>query len=186
MNGVIPLSSVVWAVSVVSMAGGAEPAAVVRGGADVTGQVYTWVITNRRDSPLIYVSFPHYRGGAFVAPDGWDTSESTYLVGVGVEDRPGVCVARAPSASDGIRVGRSAEFRLQLAAGGARHVQGEMTLHFADGSEAVIPEVELPYREAVGDQFVTLLGLGAIFGGWLLLRYVRSRASVRANTGSGG
>ncbi len=189
MNGIIPLRIVVlFAVGVAPMAiahgaSDAEPVAMIRGGADVTGQVYTWVVKNQHTAPLDYIAFPHYRGGAFVAPDGWDTSESTFLVGVGVEDRPGVCVARAASVSAGLASGRSAAFRLQLAAGGTRRTLGEVTLRFVDGTTAVISGVELPHKEAVWDQFVTLIGLGVIFAGWLGFRVVRSRGQRQGADG---
>jgi len=128
------------------------------------------------------VAFPHYHGGAFVAPDGWDTSESTFLVGAGVPDRPGVCVARVTPGSVGLAKDQSAAFRLQLAAGGAKRGLGEVTLRFADGTSAVASGVELPQRESFGDQFVTLVGLGVIFVGWLVFRSVRSR-SLRQGDG---
>lgn len=161
--------------AVTSAVWGAEPGAMIRGGADASGQVYTWSVVNQHSAPLVGVSFPHYHGGVFAAPEGWDTSESTYLVGVGVEDRPGVCIARASSASDGIAAGQSAEFRLQLAPGGARRAPGEVSIQFADGSSTIIGGVELSHAEPLGDQYVTLIGLGVIFVAWLAFRSVRAR-----------
>jgi len=51
--GVIVLRKAVWLAGfVVAVAGAAEPAAMIRGGADVSGQVYTWTVTNQRDAVL--------------------------------------------------------------------------------------------------------------------------------------
>ena len=79
------------------------------------------------------------------------------------------------SAEQGIEPNRGAEFRLQLAAGGAKRGTGEVTVRFADGSSSLVANVALPRQEAVGDKYVALIGLGAIFAVWLTVRAVRNR-----------
>lgn len=137
-----------------------SPVAVV-GGADASGQLYTWTVTNRHTSKVVRVEFPHYRAVLFFAPERWST-DCTFLVNVGVEDSPGVCVAAAPTEAEGIPPGRSAEFRMQCSAAGARRGAGTVSVRFADETRSEVSGVELPCPEGVGDKYVPLIGLGAI------------------------
>ena len=66
------------------------PNATVTGGPDTSGRKYSWTVTNEHTSPVVYVEFPHYHGSLFFAPENWRV-ECTFLVNVGVEDRPGIC-----------------------------------------------------------------------------------------------
>ena len=145
------------------------------GGADATGHRYTWTITNEDTSPIVYVEFPHYRANLFFSPHGWSTDESTFLVNVGVEERPGLCIARAASTADGIAPGQSATFSTQIAAAGAQRRRGNVQVQFADGTKTIVSGVELPQRETLGDEFIPLIGLGVIFVGWMVVQVIRSR-----------
>ncbi len=160
------------------LAGAGEDATVtVAGGADVSGQVYTWTVTNRYPSPVVGLEFPHYRATLFFAPVTWLT-DCTFLVNVGVEDSPGVCVATAPAPTEGIPPGRSAEFSMQCSAAGARRAMGAVTVRFADGKEIEVAGVELPTREGVGDKYVPLVGLGAIAVILVLVAALRRRSAA--------
>ncbi len=156
-------------------AGADRPEVTITGGADASGRQYTWTITNGYTSPIVYLEIPHYRAGLFFAPEGWATGESTYLVNVGVEDRPGVCIARAAAVTDGIASGQSATFDVQIGARGARRGPGTVLVRFADGTETTVSGVELPRQETLGDKYVTLIGLGLIFAVGLLIQAIRAR-----------
>jgi len=173
-EGLCLLITPVWA-----CAAGAEsaPPAAISSVVGDAGHTYTWTVTNQSDSPILYVAIPQYHGSLFFAPDGWDTSDSTYLVGVGVEDRPGRCVAKVTEGAAGILPGGHAVFRLQLTAGLARRGTGDAVVRFADGATATIPGVEIPQPESAGDKYITLIGLGLIFLVWLGARSVWKRRS---------
>jgi len=151
----------------------------VVGGPDATGQNYEWTITNQDRSSIVEVRIPHYRATLFHAPLGWKTDASTYLVNVGVADRPGECIARAPSELEGIVPGKSGLFRLQITPGGARRGVGSVTVRFADGRETAIARVAVPQPELVGDRYVSVIGLALIFGVVIGVQMRRRRHSKR-------
>jgi hypothetical protein len=123
---------------------------------------------------VVFVRIPHYRANLFRVPSGWK-GDCTNLVQVGAKDRPGECIASILSGEVGIKPGSSAEFRVQIAAGGARRMQGDLLLRFADGSVLTVGGVEIPGRESYGDRYVPLIGLAAIFGVWITARSFRKR-----------
>jgi hypothetical protein len=137
------------------------------------------MVTNLHTSPITEASFPHYHAMLFFAPKGW-TSESTFLVNVGVEDRPGVCTARAVSPADAIVPRGSATFSMQVSTRGTRRGRGTVQLRFADGAEIVVPNVELPVPEGLGDRYVPLIGLGGIAAAFIVVRALRRRRQASA------
>ncbi len=162
----------------------APPSVTITGGADPAGYIYTWTVTSKHTSPIVFVEFPHYHGALFFAPEDWSV-ECTFLVNVAVEDRPGVCTARnmlfaeAPAGrnrNDVAPSGRSAlakgalEFRMQVVLDGTRRGPGHVLVRFADDSEVYVAGVELPQREAAGDKYISLIGLGLIFAVWVIAR----------------
>jgi len=152
---------------------------VITGGSADQGNNYTWTITNRYTSPIVGISFPHYRATVFDVPDGWER-ECTNLLEPGSEDQPGTCTAKATAPRAGIVRGGSADFTLRVWRSGTQRTHGTMTVRFADGMTVEVPGVELPAREAFGDRYVSLLGLGFIFLAWLAIRMIRGKRTARA------
>ncbi len=152
----------------------AENRVTIVGGAEPGGHRYNWTVTNNHSSPIVLAEFPHYHATLFFVPQGWK-SEATYMVNVGVEDRPGVCTARAPSAAGGIAPRDSAAFSMQVATKGTMRGRGNVRVRFADDTEAVVANVEIPVPERAGDKYLPLIGLGAIAGIFLLVRWLRGR-----------
>ncbi len=148
--------------------------ATVTGGADGTGHEYAWTVHNHHTTGVVSVRIPHYRANLFRVPSGWK-GECTNLVQVGAKDRPGECVASILTGETGIKPGTSVEFRVQIAAGGARRTRGGLLVGFADGLEITVGGVEVPGRESFGDRYVPLIGLAAIFGVWITVRAFRKR-----------
>lgn len=166
--------------SVVTLSVRAEnPPILVTGGADESGHLYAWKITNQSSQSIVEVRFPHFRANLFFPPPGWEPS-CTGLVAVGAKIEPGVCTARVPPGKEGIAPGRSAEFKMQIASAGARRFPGHLAFRFADGTESDVGGVELPTRETAGDQYVSLIGLGMIF---VLLTVRQARRKRRASAG---
>jgi len=148
--------------------------ATITGGADASGHTYSWSVTNRHTSSIVRVEIPHFRANLFFAPPEWG-QDCTGLVNVGVREAPGVCDARASTPQAGIAPGRSATFSMQIASAGAQRRPGSMLVHFADGTESLIENVELPQRESGGDQFIPLIGLSLVFGLWVVIQTYRKR-----------
>lgn len=151
------------------------PQVTIEGGADATGHNYVWKITNQGGPAIIHVEFPHYHADLFFGPPGWST-KSTNLVNVGVKSPHGICAAMAESAADGITEGQSAEFKMRIAPARAPRGVGKVVVRFADDSEVVVADVELPVPPPAGDNYMSLIGLGAIFFVFLLIGAIRRRA----------
>jgi len=156
-----------------------QPLATVEGGADVTGHNYTWTVTNQHSSPIVAVEIPHYRADLFFGPDGWSTAESTYLVNVGVKDRPGVCKAQAPSKTAGIPRGRSAQFKARINARGAKRGRAEVVVEYADGTRVTVANVEVPRAETLGEKHTLKIGFGVMFALFLGAQAIRHRKRNR-------
>jgi len=170
------LIALVWLLSVSCALGADPPAVTITGGADTSGRNYAWIVSNEHPVPIVYMEFPYDRVLMFFAPEGWQTDCGRGAGGVR-ERRTGTCVAAAASPASGIGQGTAAEFGMRLSGSGARRASGTVVIRFADGSEAQVDGVELPQREAVGDRYVSLFTLGAIFATWVVVRAVRHRRS---------
>lgn len=154
---------------------GAAARVTITGGADESGHNYKWTVTNLSLSPIVRVEFPHYFADLCLGPPGWSTAETTNLINVGSKDTSGVCVATAPTPSAGIGRNESLDFTMRIAPAGAATGFGDAAVVFADGTRTTISGVQLPKPRPLGDTFVSLAGLGVIFAGWLLVRYLRGR-----------
>jgi len=159
----------------------ADSRVTITGGADASGHNYAWTVENHHASPIVFVEFPHFHATLFFAPAGW-TTESTFLVNVGVKSQPGLCNARADTVELGIAPARSAVFKMQVASTGAQRRPGEVRVRFADGADATVAGVELPSPEPTGDRFVPLIGLGVLFAVWLIHRAIRNSPSKKSAT----
>jgi len=176
-QGIVTLASLCWMLPAQPAVGANTPKVTITGGVDITGDGYTWTISNDYASPIVYVKFPHYHATLFFAPDGWST-QSTFLVNVGVKDRPGICTARAEQPASGITRGNAGTFRMRIYQPGTRRGLGTVLVRFADDSELKISGVEMPTPEAISDKYAPLIGLGAIFIIWLAIG-ARRRAKAR-------
>lgn len=146
----------------------------IDGGADQSRQSYEWLVTNHHSSPIVYIEFPHYHADTFTVPHRWK-QESTFLVGVGVPDRPGVCIAHPEPPNTGIAAGGAQRFGMRIAAAGAPVGQGTVKVRFADGKEISVPGVSLPESPATDFKHLPLLGAALLFGGWVVVRTLRER-----------
>lgn len=146
----------------------------IDGGADQSRHNYEWFVTNHHSSPIVYVEFPHYRADAFTVPPLWK-AETTYLVNVGVPDKPGVCIARPEPPNTGISKGGSLRFEMRITAKGAAVGRGRVKIRFADGKETVIEGVILPEPPPSDFKLLPLVGAALIFGGWVVIRALRDR-----------
>lgn len=139
---------------------------------------YQWTVINRADKVITEVIIPHYHGDLFITPREW-SQQCTYLVNVGVPDKPGTCRAFVESERDGIRRGGRTTFELRIARSGAREGRGDITLRFADGSETTVSNIIVPTTPHYSEHF-----LGPIALGVLLLAAIgyemRRRRRVRA------
>lgn len=157
----------------------AAPAAVsIEGGPETASNAYRWTITNNHGSPIVRVELPQYRGSLFFPPTGW-TSSCTNLVAVGAPDAPGTCTAIAKSESQGIALGRSSSFGLQLASGSVKRGFGEVVIGFADSSTHRVGGVMVPVPETLGDRYIPLIGLGTILALYVGVQITRSRKKSR-------
>lgn len=170
------LSVLSWLLSVSCALGADSPDVTITGGADTSGRNYAWTVRNEHASPIVYVEIPYKKVLMFFAPEGWQ-SDCGRGAGAVRERRAGTCVAVAASPASGIPYGAAAEFRMRLSGSGARRARGAVLIRFADGDEVQVDGVELPQRETIGDKYVSLFALGAIFATWVVVRAVRRRRS---------
>lgn len=161
----------------------------ITGGADQTRQNYAWTVINKHTSPIVHVEFPHYHADLFriIPSAGWE-QECTFLVNVGVPDKPGVCIARPQAPNPGIPPGGRHDFEMRLTAKGAMVGKGQVTIKFADDKVVTVPGVTLPVPPPPSFKLLPLVGAAIIFGLWVLIRTLRERRRKRQQTGyaSGG
>ncbi len=154
-----------------------RPLVTIEGSVDASGKNYTWKVTNRYRSPIVHLEFPHYGAALFFGPDGWNT-DCTNLMHVARGD--GICTTSVDRSQEGIAKGRVAEIRMQVPARDAKSLPGSVKVCFADGTETEVSGVLLAQRESLGDRYVPLIGLGAIFIVFLLVSAKRRRAARAA------
>ena len=150
-----------------------DPVKIV-GGPDITGHNYEWKVYNNSPSPIVYVEFPHWHADLFYGQNGW-SGKSSYLINVGVPELPGICTATADSPANYIRQGGSAQFFMRIAPIGADHGKGQAKVRFADGSERIIDGVVLPRKPPQEYKFATLIALGVLFLGFVIVKTFRQR-----------
>lgn len=151
-----------------------SPNVTISGGADDSGQNYTWKITNEHDSPIIFVEIPQYKAAVAIPPDGWE-SKLTNPRGEG--GRTGFFTSQVGTASGGIAPGESATFGLTVSTRGTPRGKGDLLIRFADKTVARV-RAEVPIKETFADRYVSLIGLGLIFAVFLIVRAFRRRKSV--------
>jgi len=156
-----------------------EPKVEITGGAEGSGQNYRWTVTNHYGSPVVYIQFPHYHADTFITPNGWE-KECTNLMRVGARDAPGTCTAWADSPEKGIAPGRSAEFSVRLAAGGAHRRPGQVTVRFADGTQTIVAGVELPTASTTPERLYGLIGFALVFAIVVIVQTRRRRKAPPA------
>lgn len=149
----------------------------ITGGRDETGQFYRWAVRNLSESPIVSVEFPHYRADTFFAPDEWK-KEFTNRVGDPKSTGPGgICRASTDDPRYAITRGRSAEFGMRLARGGANRGTGTVVVRFLDGAEVKLGGVDLPRAPSVVDRLAVPGGLAVILLLiWAMHRLRRGRA----------
>ncbi len=159
-----------------------QPLVTITGGPDTSRQNYTWRVTNHHNAPIVFIEFPHYRGDNFAAPRGWKIEWKNRMM-LGARDAPGWCRVSVETGADGIAPGRSAQFGMRLARGGAPARPGRVTVRFADGTEYVVPGVILPTRPGFWERNIMSIGLGVIF---VIVVAVHLRRRAKANAAASG
>ena len=172
-----------WLITAAYAVASDTPKVSITGGADTSGQNYTWTVTNHYASPIVFVEFPHYHAGVFFPPKGWE-SEATAIVEIGYKEEPGVCIGRTDSLDLAIDKGESGAFRMKIAPLPTRRGKGTVRVRFADRTEAAVAGVELPQQELIGDQYAPLIGLGVIFLVFVIVRTVRAKRRRGGGTGA--
>ena len=153
-----------------------NPRATVDGGADTSGQNYTWTITNRADVPIDRVVVPHFMGDLCLPPEGWTCEITEWL---GKSGKGGQVILQAKEPAVAVRPGRSVDVGLKIGPAGTPRGQGVIELWFSDGTSFGVL-VEAPVKEAAASQNVALIGLSAIFAIFLLVRLRQGRRDAAA------
>ncbi len=139
-----------------------EPKVVITGGVDETDN-YRWVVTNHHSSPIVFIEFPHYRADMFTDPTGWQ-QECTYLVNVGVPDKPGYCRSWVDSPRLGIQPNHNAEFLMRISGSDVRFQgKGEVLIRFADETSLTVEDVPLSTLPSTLSKYTNLIAFGIVF-----------------------
>jgi hypothetical protein len=91
---------------------------------------FEWEITNLSVSSIMAVEIPQHRGYNFLAPEGWETQQSSESV-----------MARTTDRIRAIHPGQQKMFSLRVGSGGAVLGNVRMRVHFDNGESAVLPGV---------------------------------------------
>jgi hypothetical protein len=137
----------------VTIAGGVRPG---------NPQFYDWKVTNHYASPIVYIEFPHYHGDTFETSEGW-AQEWKNKSALFSTDAPGWVRASVDDPARGIPPGGSTDFEMRLARAGALPRPGKVTVRFADGTELIVADVEVPSAHSFLEQNIMLFSLAAIF-----------------------
>jgi hypothetical protein len=151
--------------------------ATIAGGSDESGQRYRWTVTNHHAAPVIRVEFPHYMADLFTVPEGWHGELTDPL---GKTGRSGLFIASSADPTRGIAQGRSAAFDLKIGPAGTPRGKGDVLVRFADDTEILV-RAEVPVQEPAGDRHIALIGLGLIFGAFVLIRAFRRGGTHRSD-----
>ena len=143
----------------------------IAGGADFSGHDYTWTITNRYTSPLVYLAMPGHDVDVFTVPDGWTAKR----IATGF-------VATAATGA-GIATRRDATFKMRVKPKGARRGRNSVIARFSDGTEFVIRNVEVPAPESSAEKFMPLFGLAAMLAVVIAVKRKRARSKSPALPG---
>ncbi len=165
----------------------AGPKVTIKGGVKPDGSGYEWLVTNKSDSPVVSIEFPHYHADLFFAPDNWKR-QSTNLVGIGDPDKPGTCTATVDHPGQGIAKYGTAQFGVRLCPAGARIGTGEVRVSFADGSTFTVGGVQLPVATPAIEGYSGMLGfliVAVLIVAFEVLRRRRAARRAKAPTAPG-
>jgi hypothetical protein len=169
----------VWLLLGPAMTVADEPKVTIAGGVRPGNQqYYDWKVTNHHTTPVVYLEFLQYHGDLFTAPSGWSQEWKNRAMIGGGKNAPGWVRTRAENSGAGIQAGRSAAFEMRIARAGALTRAGRVTVRFADESEIIIANVELPCAPGFTEQHVMLFALAAIFVIALAIHRRRRRAAA--------
>ncbi len=154
-----------YATSETGLPGGADDFRLVEvsGGADFSGHEYTWKITNRHTSPLVYLAIPGHHVDVFTVPEDWTFKRIA----------SGLVATAEPDA--GIATGRDATFKMRVEPKGAKRGRGNITVRFADGTQYIVRDVEVPQPETNAETYMPLLGLAMMLLVVIMARRKRTR-----------
>jgi hypothetical protein len=180
------LGALVVVVAALPFAAADEPKVTIKGGQTDNPQFFSWTVTNRHSSPIVFIEFPHYHADTFIAPAGWAQDWKNRAMVGGGEDAPGWVRTSVSDPAEGIPTGGSAKFEMRLARTGALPRPGTVTVRFADGTEVMVANVEVPTAQSFLERNAMLIGLAAIFVIALLvhLRRRRTRRLVASSVSS--
>lgn len=172
-----------WFMMMVAAAGLILPAfALADEGVTVVGDInpdnarqFVWQITNNGRKPIVWFEASHYLGKLVDPPEGWAQTKLTANIGLGEKAAVGVVRCEAKTSSDAIRPGQKKAIGLRLDRRGGYCEPGEVTVGFADGSTAVLRGVLCPAKEPFLRNNYPVIGLGVMFGLFLLYKVARSR-----------
>ena len=152
-----------------------DPVTIQGGRQQENRQVWRWTVTNRSQSPIVYMRFPHFRGDIFSYPkDRWN-EEITNRNEVGMVPRNGTFILRAKDPSTGLQPGQPLEIGIQVAAKGAFSVLRDVEIRFADGTTVTVPDVDCPQEQPIWERNILLLGFGAMFLVLVIYRSLKGR-----------
>lgn len=135
----------------------------VTGGADFSGHEYTWTVTNLHTSPLVYVALPGHHVDLFTVPEDWTFQRIA----------SGLVATAGQGAA--IVTGRDATFKMRVEPKGAKRGRGNMTVRFADGTQYIVRDVEVPQPESNAETYMPLLGLAMMLLVIIMARRKRAR-----------
>lgn len=143
--------------------GADQPKVTIDGGVRAGNpQFYDWKVTNHHTTPIVYIEFPQYHGDTFEAPAGWAQEWKNRMM-LGGKGAPGWVRTSVDDPGQGIPSGGSADFEMRLARAGALPRPREVTIRFADGTELIVANVEVPSAHSFLEQNIMVFSLAVIF-----------------------
>lgn len=135
---------------------------------------YTYRVTNRHSSPVVEIEIPHFKADLVTAPDDWGV-ELTNRVGAAGGGKPGVCKVKPKNGGGGLVAGQVVQFQMRVPDAAVAKGANDARVRFADGTEAIVPNVTVPIPPSGGGGVVLPVGLVVIFVAAVVFREYRRR-----------
>ncbi len=150
---------------------------LITGGEDTNTHEYWWMVRNNHTARIVRIEFPHWAADLFYTPATWQQGkqQEMNLVNVNWSKEPGVCWATPLPPYTGLATGQTAKFGVRISNIGALAASGTVKVSFGDGTTALIPGVQLPTKPPTTSPLAALVGTGAIFVLFIVIRERKRR-----------
>ena len=147
---------------------------------------FTWTITNNGNQPIMMFRVPYYRGRVTAVPEGWTQRPPTGPIGEDQKTDAPILELASVSRANAIQSGQTAEFQVWDPQKRGTLTRQAVCVELADGTDVLVCGVRCPARESFLQRNYPLVGLGAIFAVYLIVKALRGGKNTPAQAAPPG